>query len=47
MSLRQSLLWGYATIAISLMGLGANAAPVPKWMKVNLRNYFQQGATQP
>lgn len=33
MSLRQPLLWGYATIVISLISLGANAAPLPKWME--------------
>ncbi|WP_460194965.1 Spy/CpxP family protein refolding chaperone [Thermosynechococcus sp. FA-CM-4201] len=33
MSLRQPLLWGYATVVISLLSLGAHAAPLPKWME--------------
>ncbi|URR36297.1 Spy/CpxP family protein refolding chaperone [Thermosynechococcus sp. HN-54] len=33
MSLRQPLLWGCATIIISLISLGANAAPLTQWME--------------
>ncbi|BCX13269.1 MAG: hypothetical protein KatS3mg067_2207 [Thermosynechococcus sp.] len=38
MSLCQPLRWGGATIVISLIGLGAAATPLPKWMaRFNLR----------
>ncbi|WP_297040482.1 hypothetical protein, partial [Thermosynechococcus sp. OHK43] len=43
MSLRQPLLWGGATIVISLISLGAAAAPLPKWReRFNLRSQQAQ-----